>query len=208
MDILIDLQYLPCLEYFCCLLRYDQVYLEGQEFYEKQSYRNRCKILSSNKVIELSVPIKKPWRQVAIKKMRIDNKQNWRKDHCRSIRSAYGNAPFFEFYADSILEIIDNNHRYLWDLNKELLHECMKLINLNKELDITHQYQRQLNSDLLDLRSKVHPKRSYADNDFYHPISYNQIFGNKFVKNLSIIDLLFCEGPETVTILKKSVLKQ
>jgi len=207
MDILIDLQYLPCLEYFCCLLKYDKVYLEGHEFYEKQSYRNRCKILSSNKVIELSVPIKKPWRQVAIKEMRINNNQNWRKDHCSSIQSAYGNAPFFQFYADSILGIIEKNHQYLWDLNEELLQECMNLINLNQELDITDQYRRQLNSGF-DLRSKVHPKRPYLDNGFYNPISYNQIFGNEFVGNLSIIDLLFCEGPESVTILKKSVLKE
>ena len=208
MDILIDLQYLPCLEYFCCLLKYDQVYLEGHEFYEKQSYRNRCKILSSNKVIELSVPIKKPWRRMAIREMKIENNQNWRKDHCRSIQSAYGNAPFFQFYADSILGIIEKNHRYLWDLNEELLQECLNLMNLKPELDITDQYRRQLNSDLFDLRSKVHPKKSFMNNDFYYPFSYNQIFGNKFVGNLSIIDLLFCEGPESVTILKKSVLKE
>ena len=92
----LDLQYLPSLEYFAALLKYDYVYLEANEHYQKQSYRNRCYIRAANKVDLLSVPVLDGRRKVLIRDIRIDYQQGWLKDHWRAITSAYGKTPYFE----------------------------------------------------------------------------------------------------------------
>ncbi len=205
--ILIEAHYLPSIEYFACIGQFEEIHIEAWENFAKQSYRNRCYINIANKVIPLVVPIshhgKKP-----IKDTVIDYRQPWLKNHWNSIQSAYGKAPFFEFYADKIETILFEKRKYLLDLNHELLTNCLEALKINGKIFNTSSYQERITDEYFDARSMIHPKKDFRERKFYTPVSYYQIFGRKFVENLSIIDLLFCAGPEAGYILSKSSIKE
>jgi hypothetical protein len=201
----LDLQYLPCLEYFACLISYENVLIEAHEHFQKQSYRNRCHILTASKVATLSVPVLKSNSKQLIRDVQVDYSQKWVTDHWRSISSAYGKAPFFEHYADFFEKIYTKKYKYLFDLNSELLTICLSLLKLSKKINFTGEYIKSTEPALDDLRSVIHPKKEYNTSNLYTPVRYRQNFGNNFVSNLSIIDLLFCEGPQTLEIIRQSM---
>jgi hypothetical protein len=201
----IDLHYLPCLEYFTCFLKYDTVFIEAQENYQKQSYRNRCQILTASKVAILSVPVVKGNSKQLIRDVQIDYSQKWVTDHWRTISSAYGKSPFFEHYAGFFENIYLKKNKYLFDLNTEILTICLRLAQFRKEINFTDVYKNSTETGLDDLRSAIHPKKKYILNNLYTPVRYRQNFGNNFVSNMSIIDLLFCEGPQTLEIIRQSM---
>lgn len=127
--------------------------------------------------------------------VQIDYRQKWIKDHWGTICSAYGNAPFFEHFGFSFKEIYQKKPKYLVDLNVQFIELIMKLLRMKVSLEVTSHYIAKPENRIQDWRSKIHPKRELKNNPFYKPCNYNQIFGKKFVDNLSIIDLVFCEGP-------------
>lgn len=204
-DILIDLQYLPSLEYFACLLQSENVCIEENEHFVKQTYRNRCHILGANKVEVLSVPVIKGNRKILVKDIKIDYNQKWLGNHWRAIVSAYGKAPFFEYYVSYFYDVFYKKGKFLFDFNYELLTLCLKLLQVDKKMFFSERYEHNPGEGVLDVRSVIHPKRDHAKNSFYVPYSYNQIFGKNFVENMSIIDLLFCEGPNASSVLKNSL---
>ena len=204
----LDLQYLPSLEYFAALLKYDYIYLEANEHFEKQSYRNRCYIRAANKVDLLSVPVLDGRRKVMIRDIRIDYQQSWLKDHWRAITSAYGKTPYFEHYASYFEQILFKKHTFLFDLNWELLTKCLHLLQIRNKLKSTSSYVKDLDLNCLDLRSVIHPKKNYLNNKIYRALPYVQNFGSEFVPNLSIVDLLFCKGVEARQYLELSVIRQ
>lgn len=201
----IELQYLPSIEYFVCLLKHEHVFIEINEYYEKQSYRNRCYIRGANGIQALTIPVKKGNSKILIKEIEIDYAQKWVNEHWRSINSAYGKAPYFEFFADYFGKVFEQKPRYLIDFNQQLLTLCLKLMKWDKRLPNTEIYQQELPEGILDLRSVVHPKTNWQNNSIYKPIPYNQVFGKDFDMNLSIIDILFCEGPSAKNILAQSM---
>ena len=201
-SILIESQYLPCIEYCAVVAAANRVNLEYQENYQKQSYRNRCRILTAGGPLELSVPIRKPTSNILMKDVRIDYQQKWIKDHWGAIRSAYGNAPFFEHFGFYFEEVFQRKPQYLVELNEQFISLIFKILKLTPQLEITTNYISDPSPNTLDWRSKIHPKKGLKNNPFYKPCNYNQIFGKKFVDNLSIIDLLFCEGPSASQIIK------
>lgn len=204
MQALISLHYLPCIEYFACFVKYDKIYLEACENYIKQSYRNRCLIKSSQKINVLSVPICKGNKPINIKEVKIDYSQGWAKDHWRGIQSAYGKSPFFEHYKDLFFDIFQKKPPTLFELNFDLLTLCLKLLQLDAPLALTENYQKHPPVGVKDYRNLIHPKKSYLKNDLFKPCRYTQVFGRNFAENLSIIDLLFCEGPNSRHILLQS----
>lgn len=201
--VLIEAHYLPSIEYFACIGQFEEVLIEARENFVKQSYRNRCYINIANGVIPLIIPIlhygKKP-----IKDTVIDYHQPWVKNHWNSIQSAYRKAPFFEFYAENIEKILFKKRKYLFDLNHELLTNCLEVLKINSKILQTQSYQERISDEYFDARSIIHPKKNYKSNRFYTSVSYYQIFGRNFVENLSIIDLLFCVGPEAGYIVSRS----
>ncbi|MBC7923798.1 MAG: WbqC family protein [Ferruginibacter sp.] len=203
--VVLELQYLPCLEYIACLLKYDRVCIEAQEHYQKQTYRNRCYIRTAGRVMMLSVPVLEGNRKIPIRDVRVDYRQSWLKDHWRAIASAYGKAPFFEHYAPFFEPILFRKPAYLFDLNWELLTKCLALLRIQKSLIPTSSYVKSPESPRLDLRSVIHPKKNYQNNKIYNGIAYVQNFGNTFVPNLSVVDLLFCEGTRARSILEQSI---
>ncbi|MCA6380709.1 MAG: WbqC family protein [Cytophagales bacterium] len=201
----IELQYLPCLEYFCALLSFDVVELEFHEHYLKQTFRNRCYINTSQGVQMLIVPLKEKHGKISVQEIRIDYQQKWQNNHWRSIESAYRNAPYFEHYADELKKIIYLGHEHLLNLNKDLLSFCLRVTHLKVEVSTTQQYEKVPSYAVSDLRGTISPKQVAFERTFYHPISYQQVFGNTFVSNLSILDLLFCEGPKSIDLLRASL---
>ncbi|MCG8323089.1 MAG: WbqC family protein [Cytophagales bacterium] len=200
--VLIELHYLPNLEYFIILMKCSQVIIEANENFVKQTYRNRCYIRLPNKIEPMSIPVKKDHRQ--IKNVKIDYRQSWLKDHWRTITSAYGKSPFFEYYRDGFEKILLAKETHLFDLNLKLLTKCLEYLGLEKDVKFTDNYEFKPKSPVLDLRSLILPKISYGDRGIYEAHVYNQIFGKDFAGNLSIVDLLFCEGPQALSILNKS----
>jgi len=197
--ITIEPHYLPSLEYFTLLSQVDSINLDTESKFQKQTFRNRCYILSPNKVMPLIVPVH--FHQgTPMQEIRIDHRQSWVRDHWGAIYSSYGKSPFFEYFAVEFNAVLESKPEFLVDLNQAMLSVCLGL--LQWQIDI------QTNSDenqLLDVRNVILPKQSFDARDFYQAISYQQNFGNTFVPNLSILDLLFCQGPAAGQILKNSV---
>jgi len=202
MDLLIDLHYLPCIEYFVELTQHETIYLEACENFQKQSYRNRCEILTANKIDILTVPVIKSNSKILIKEVRIDYSQPWQKIHWRAIQSAYGKAPYFEYFADYFKNLYDKKTHFLWDLNLEALTLCLKLLQVKKTILFTSEYNKE---------AEIHVKEIEDKRSFFHPkariesqVKYSQVFGREFAPNMSIIDLVLNEGPNGKNLVKKA----
>ena len=204
MTALIDLHFLPSLEYFCALQRFDQIVLEKHEHYVKQSYRNRCYINTSNGTHVLTVPLAEKHGKVLVKDVRIDYSTKWQNIHWRTLQSAYKNAPFFEHYEEELHRQISKDHQFLFDLNLSLLSFCLKSLRWDLKLSESVSYEKKTDPSVHDLRSTIQAKKPYSERVYYQPVPYHQVFGNMFVPNLSLIDLLFCEGPNAGRLIKAS----
>jgi hypothetical protein len=203
-SLLIDLHFLPSLEYFCVLQRADQIVLEKHEHFVKQSYRSRCYINTAQGVEMLSIPLTEKGGKTAIANVKIDYSQRWQNHHWRTIESAYRKAPFFEHYESGFRKILFSNVPFLFDLNSEILSFCLQSLKWSKSITSTSSYLHEIPLDMKDLRSAIGPKKPYQERSFYRPTPYYQVFGSTFAGNLSILDLLFCEGPRASAILNSS----
>lgn len=203
MNVLIDLHYLPCLNYFRLMTAASQFILEVDENYQKQSYRNRTTILTCHGANSLTIPVKKALH-TPIQTVEIDYSQNWHKQHWKSIQSAYGKSPYFEHYAHRFEEIYKKEHLFLFDLNRDFLHLCLTIIGISFPLLNTTSFQKEVTPSVIDFRNLIHPKKSFLfqENGTYK--SYIQLFGDSYIDNLSILDLIFCEGPNSLSILKSN----
>jgi len=201
LNLLIDLHYLPPLEYFCVLQQFNHIELERCENYVKQSYRNRCYIHTSQGVDMMIVPITAKHGKTLIKDVRIDYSQKWQNNHWRTIETAYRKAPYFEYYAEDLKTNLYRHHNYLFDLNLELLSFCLKCLRMTPSLSVSVSYEKAPPSHVFDLRSRIIPKKPSSDRNFYKPVPYYQVFGSGFAANLSLIDLLFCEGPRATSLI-------
>jgi hypothetical protein len=202
--VLIELQYLPCIEYMSVLLHAKEILIEGNENFIKQTYRNRCNILTTNGTDTLTIPVVGGNKKVKVREIKIDYSQKWVNRHWGAIASGYGKAPFFEYYSDLYYTVFSKKIDSLFDFNFELLKLSIKILQLDLKLTITEKYIKEPGVDILDLRSKVHPKKKDEAFSFYKPAIYTQVFGSKFVENLSIMDLIFNEGPDSTHILYQS----
>lgn len=206
--VLVDLHYLPSVEYFCFLDSHDTVILENHEHFIKQTYRSRCNILGPNGRLTLSVPVMGGRKKIAMKDIKIDHDQKWSNNHWRAIQSAYGKSPFYEFFRDDFETIFRKKETFLVDLNYKLLTLCLDLLGLKKKLNFSEKYENDPKyGNTTDFRSIIHPKVSFEQRIFYWATPYPQVFGKDFVPNLSIIDLLMCEGPNSLAIVRKSTRK-
>jgi len=202
--ILIDSHFLPSLEYFCALLSFDEIILEGWEHFPKQTYRNRSYINTANGVKILTVPLKERHGKILTKDVKVEVGKKWRNSHWRTIESAYRKAPFFDYYYEELKRILFKEHEYLLDLNHDLLSFCLRSSKMQKELSVSVAYEKQVTENKSDLRSVILDKKPVTSRNLYQTHAYHQVFGNNFVPNLSFIDLLFCEGPESASIIKAS----
>lgn len=201
----IELHYLPCIQYFTYLSSFDKILIDIDDIYVKQTYRNRCKINGANNTENLIIPIKKASnKKLLTRNVEIDYNQKWLNKHIRAIRSAYGKAPFFEYYGDEIIEIYNKKPSHLLEFNKELLTKCLEILELDLKIEFSKNTTLSEGNGVFDAKNEVHPKKTTIKNSIFTSVDYFQVFGSNFVTNLSIIDLIFCEGPQARQIVSKS----
>ena len=184
------------------------IFVEPCENYQKQSYRNRCRFYGADGVQTLSFPIvhENGTHKNLISEVKVDYSKPWVLQHKRAITSAYGTSAYFEYYQDELFAILDSKPERLFDLNLALIRFFIEKTGLCVDLRVTEDYTREAPEGVEDLREVIHPKRPNAilsDLELEKP--YFQVFAPKygFQKDLSIMDLLFNEGPDSILYLKK-----
>ncbi|MFT5568486.1 MAG: hypothetical protein ACI9RP_000518 [Cyclobacteriaceae bacterium] len=201
--VLIEPHYFGSLEYFTQILFREELQLEINQNYSKQTYKNRMKLLGPQGVHHLSIPVHYK-NHMPLKDVRIDYEQNWVKVHLGFIHSAYGKAPFFEHYYPIIEEVFSRRDIFLKDFLTGCLTTCLYLLGHSISFSFTEKYVEMSGIDILDLREQITVKKDYQLRHYYRPETYHQNFGNKFVNNLSILDALMCTGPACRQIIEKS----
>ncbi|MFO7999013.1 MAG: WbqC family protein [Bacteroidales bacterium] len=198
---LMSTAYLPPLDYMVVAARASAMVIDVHETYPKQTWRNRCRILTANGLLELSIPVHKPaGQQTRTLEAEISDHRPWQKRHWRSISSAYANAPYFLYYEDLIRPFFFKPPpRLLIDWNCALFNEMMGALGLNATIKRTAEFDKKPDPSM-DFRFSFSPKtdKPQVFTQIQWP-SYQQVFPlpTGFASRLSIIDLLFNVGPET-----------
>ena len=205
MDVLLSSAYLPPIQYFSKLLCGGRAFIEAHDNYTKQTYRNRCVILDANGPLALTVPTEKlDTDKCPMRDVRISEHGNWRHRHWNALEAAYRHTPFFLYYEDDFRPFYERRREFLYDFNMELTLLACDLIGIGAVLAPTESYEAR--PALCDLRESIHPKRPWQDDADFSPVTYYQVFKEKhgFVPNMSIVDLLFNMGPESILVLRDS----
>ena len=192
--------YFPTIETFKHLSGDEHIIFETFDHYQKQTYRTRCSIYAANGKLDLIIPVKhaRNHRQLT-KDVRIENDFNWQKNHFKSLENAYRSSPFFEFYEDEIVQIYSRKEKYLLDFLFKTIDLSFKLLTISQNYSQTSEYQVNYSTHI-DYRSLADFKSSPIPD--MRP--YIQVFQAKhgFIPNLSILDLIFNEGPNSHTYLE------
>ena len=178
--------------------------IEKWENFVRQSYRSRCYINGANGVLPLSVPVEGGRKKILVKDIKIHNDSRWKDEHVRSIMSAYGKAPFYEHYIDQVLSFFGKNHKFLLDLSLESMTLCLKMLNTELKWQETEDFVHEVHPGEKDFRNAFNAKNLLDFPEFFKPVEHFQLFGKQFVANLSVLDLIMCEGPQSSTILRSS----
>lgn len=191
----------------------EPVYLEACENFIKQTDRTRCRIMTANGIQMLSVPVTMPDKNLSqnsgnIRHIRISDHNNWRHLHWQALCSAYGNSPFFEFYADDIRPFFEHKWEYLFIYNKEITLKMCELLDINPVIKETESFGKESAPNEDETATSEPAKAAFmADNIVADTPQrpYYQVFRSRygFVPDLSILDLLFNMGPESILYLLK-----
>lgn len=186
--------YFGPIQWYQKLVRHRRVFIEQHESWQKQTYRNRCLIATTQGVQALTVPVTVASRSAVV----LSDHGNWRHVHWQALQSAYGDSPFFEYYEDDLRPFF-TEHRWvrLIDFNEAIRQTMCQLLDIAPHVEMTDNYSK--NGDFIDFRDVIRPKHPLPDPNF-KPRSYWQVYQQKhgFISNLSILDLLFNMGPESV----------
>lgn len=197
--------YFPNIAHFIAILKSNTIVFEVCDNYQKQTYRNRSEIYGANGKLALSVPVSYTQKQrQQTKDVQISRTDNWQLQHLKSLDSAYRMSPFYEFYIDDLMPIFKTDFKYLLDLNLKCFELLSETLDLEIEISLSESFTLPEN-DSEDFRYLVNAKQSKT----FNFDKYTQVFTEKhgYLPNLSILDLLFNGGPNTLNYLEKQISK-
>ena len=203
---LLQTTYFGPIQWYQKLYRYDHCLIEQYDSFQKQTYRNRCVIATANGTQALTVPIEHlpltSHPSPLVKDLRISDHNQWRRVHWNALQSAYSESPFFEYYADDLRPFFEKKYVFLIDFNEDIRQKVCELIDFKPSVEYTKEFTSDNSlqtSVIFDFRDVINAKHPKPDADF-EAKAYWQVFQHKhgFQSNLSILDLLFNMGPESV----------
>ncbi len=200
---LLSTTFLGPIEYFYYLNLADKVIVEQHETWLKQTYRNRTIIVTDKGTLPLTIPVTKiNGNHTKTKDMVVSFRENWPVKHWRSIETAYQNSPYFLYYSDQIKELLFSNTQNLVELNTALTKAVCEMIGIKTDIRLNSKFVKSPAGNVIDLRFKLSPKQPPTIITFPE---YTEVFFDKqpFIPNASILDLLFCLGPESKDYLKR-----
>ena len=197
---LLSSAYFPPVQWMQKLHRYKHVIIERNDNFCKQTFRNRCLIATANGVQALTVPIERyEGAKCPMRDIRISDHGEWRHLHWNAIVSAYGESPFFDYYADDLRPFFERKWEFLFDFNMEIAMKLCELLDVRPDISFTDSYDdaAEINAD--DFRDAIRPKHPLPDPSF-EPRPYYQVYAQRhgFQPNMSALDLLCNEGPEGI----------
>ena len=202
--VILSSTYFGPVQWYQKLCRHSHVAIERYDHFMKQTYRNRCVIAAANGPQALTVPVEKGETQpLLMKDVRISDHGNWRHLHWQALQSAYGESPFFEFYADDLRPFFEKRWTWLFDFNLDITQKMCELLDIQPTIELTSEFVPAAGNlgqpSLKDFRDAIHPKHPLPDSEF-EPRRYYQVYESRhgFQPNLSILDLLFNMGNESV----------
>lgn len=191
---------------YAYILGSSPIWIEKSENYQKKSFRNRCHITSPQGVQILSVPLKKGKNMaMPITQVEISYEEDWISDHIRAMEMGYNNSPFFEFYIDEIKELLNRKKSHLIELNQDILDYFCEVLDVSSPILETSDYIRDYPIETMDFRKYPSPSKRQG---LIQGKSYVQPFDDHYgyVNDLSILDLIFCMGPESVLYLENEMI--
>ena len=206
---LLQTTYFGPVQWYQKLYCYDHSLIEQYDSYQKQTYRNRCVISTANGVQALTVPVSCDLvageNKCLVKDVRISDHNQWRRVHWNALQSAYSEGPFFDYYEDDIRPFFEQKYDFLIDFNEAIRQKVCELLDIHPHVEYssqfidTHHAETLPNNEIDDFREVIHAKHPKRDPGF-EVKPYWQVFQHKhgFQANLSILDLLFCMGPESI----------
>ena len=205
--ILSDYQYFPPVTLISALTDAKHIHFESYETYQKGGFRNRCEVLGANGVVQLIIPLAGGRTQKRlISEVKIDYREDWQKSHFRTLMSCYNRSAFFEYYRDQLERIFQQRTTWLVDWNMLCFEWLVSVLKLDVQVGKTDSFKKEYGSaEYRDLRGMLNPSNRNLPG--IKPVQYAQVFEQQelFIAGVSVLDLLFCEGPGATMILQQMV---
>lgn len=205
--LLLSTAYFAPVHFYTRFIHHPKVYIEQFEHFNKQTYRNRCVISGGNGLISLVVPVVKGrGPKTVIKDLQLSYDMNWQRNQWQTIVSAYNSSPYFEYYQDELYPFFEKEYKFLLDFNLQIHETICDFMEIENTLELTNDFEQVLEG-CINFRETISPKNKNDIDTAFQPVEYTQVFTEKFgfLPNLSILDLLFNEGPNAFTILEDSL---
>ena len=199
MDILIHPNYFPNIHQFTQIIKANNILFEVSDNYQKQTFRNRTYIYGANGKLGLFIPVIHTHKNRELfKDVKISYDSNWMDLHLKSLQSAYRSSPYFEYFEDDFIKLYSEKEKFLADFNIKCIRLISSLLDLDLDYKISNEYVEKTN-DIIDLRDLSNARKEKK----IDTPKYIQVFESKhgYINNLSILDLLFSEGPNSVSLI-------